>query len=77
MRICTKIEVTTSRRRLDDAVSVKYDRLELTRQVRGQMTRGQHAVFIVAAVATTAVSPVSAQSVAPTLVRCATGLCSL
>ena len=31
------------------------------------MTRGQHAVLIVAAVATAAVSPVSAQSVAPTL----------
>ena len=31
------------------------------------MTRGQHVVLIVAAVATAAVSPVSAQSVAPTL----------
>ena len=31
------------------------------------MTRGQHAVLIVAAVATAAVSPVSAQSVAPTI----------
>jgi acyl-CoA thioesterase I len=46
---------------------VKYDRLELTRQVRGdKMTRGQHAVLIVVAVATATVSSLSAQSVAPT-----------
>ena len=31
------------------------------------MTRGQHAVLIIAALATAGVSPVSAQSVAPTL----------